>query len=125
MKRKRSAAIARYTIPVRLTNFANARLHWAARDRIIKKLRTVSAYYALVSTARTTRRLPATVTLTRLYPEKGRAKAMDSDGVVSAMKPIRDGIADAWGVDDKDGKWKWRYGQRTAQKYGVEVEIET
>lgn len=65
------------------------------------------------------------MTLTRLYPAKGRAKAMDSDGVVSAMKPIRDGIADAWGTDDKDGKWVWRYEQRTAQGYGVEVSIVT
>ena len=65
-------------------------------------------------------RLPVTITLTRVAPRK-----LDSDNLERSMEAIRDGIADAFGVDDGDDRIEWRYDQRTgrAGKHSVDVEI--
>ena len=61
---------------------------------------------------------PATIALTRLAP-----RLLDSDNAVSALKHVRDGIADALGINDGDEQVVWWYGQEKAAKHGVRVEI--
>jgi len=65
---------------------------------------------------------PLIVTITRVAPG-----TLDSDGVVSSQKAVRDGIADALGIDDGSSRIDWRYGQRKGSKgqYAVEIRIET
>ncbi len=76
--------------------------------------------------------LPAVVTLTRLAPSSG----LDDDNLRGALKSVRDGVADALGLDDRDPRVSWRYEQRrthprktgavelgTVKGYGVEVRV--
>lgn len=46
----------------------------------------------------------------------------DSDGVVASLKAVRDGVADALGIDDGDERVQWEYNQRKG-KQGVEISI--
>lgn len=118
-----AAALA---IPLRVLNTANAREHWAARARRIKSEReTVRLYWQardgaglrMVADMR-----PLRVTLVRI----GK-RTMDSDGVSSALKGVRDEVATLLGVDDKDGTdgVTWHYEQRVAKEYGVLVILES
>lgn len=63
------------------------------------------------------------VTLSRLYASD-RWK-MDHDGLQAALKGIRDGIADALGVDDGSAAVTWKYDQKKCKRgeFGVEVQI--
>ncbi len=65
--------------------------------------------------------LPALVTLTRLS-----VGTMDDDGVVGALKAVRDGVADALGIDDADPRVTWRYDQKKVKRgeWGVLISIE-
>ena len=47
------------------------------------------------------------VLMTRIAP-----RALDSDNLVSSMKAVRDGIADALGHDDRDARIAWECAQR-------------
>jgi hypothetical protein len=77
--------------------------------------------------------LPVVVTLVRLAPSSG----LDDDNIRGALKSVRDGVADALGVDDRDPDVSWVYEQRRTQRrktgavelgtvrgYGVEVRVE-
>lgn len=46
------------------------------------------------------------VTLTRIAPG-----TLDDDNLRPAMKAVRDGVADALGVDDRDPAVHWQYAQ--------------
>lgn len=60
-----------------------------------------------------------TITLTRLAP-----RSLDTDNLQRALKAIRDGVADALGVDDGDARLRWRYAQEQARDYGVRISVE-
>jgi hypothetical protein len=62
---------------------------------------------------------PLVVTITRVSP--GR---LDDDNLAFSAKALRDGLADALGIDDGDGaRIAFRYAQRKCKrgKFGVEV----
>ena len=65
--------------------------------------------------------VPCTVTLRRLS-----AGRLDTDNLLASQKSVRDGIADALGVDDGGSAVRWIYGQRPCKRgeYGTEVTIE-
>lgn len=48
---------------------------------------------------------------------------LDDDNLRSALKAVRDGIAEKLGIDDRDPRVEWRYGQRKGM-VGVDVELE-
>ena len=58
------------------------------------------------------------VTLTRIG-----ARKLDSDNLARSMKAVRDGIADALGIDDGSDRIEWKYAQEKG-KYAVKVTIE-
>jgi len=60
------------------------------------------------------------VKLVRFAPHE-----LDSDNVCSALKAVRDGIADGLGINDGDKRTKWVYDQFVSKEYGVDVEIRT
>ncbi len=65
---------------------------------------------------------PVVVTLTRIAPHE-----LDDDNLAFAFKAMRDGVADALGVRDRDPRVSWRYAQRkpkTPRTYGVEITVE-
>lgn len=74
------------------------------------------ALVARVATfAHTPRRL--IVTLTRVGP-----RTLDTDNLAGALKGVRDGVADALGIDDGDPRITWCYDQRKGT-YGVQIDV--
>jgi hypothetical protein len=66
--------------------------------------------------------VPIAVTLTR-----ESAGVLDTDGLAAALKSVRDGVADALGIDDGDtARLEFRYAQRKCApgRYAVECRIE-
>lgn len=96
----------------------NARGHWAPRAARAKRHRQTT-HWALLTSVKPA--LPCTVILTRIAPRE-----LDGDNLQASLKATRDGVADWLGVDDRDARVTWRYGQRrgTSKRYAVEVRIE-
>lgn len=107
-------------LPVRTWSEANLRGHWGKRARRAKKQR--EAAWLLLRAARYA--LPASgsvaITLTRIAP-----RALDTDNLASGLKAVRDGVADALGVDDGSSRIEWRYAQERGKigQYEVRVTI--
>ncbi len=58
------------------------------------------------------------ITLVRIAP-----RAMDMDNVISGMKPVRDGVADAFGLRDDASCFTWNYKQEKGE-YAVRIEVQ-
>lgn len=116
--------------PIKTVSEANAHEHWRARQKRAKAQRSAAViltaahaatagivvssgnYYALAG--------PMVVTLTRIAP-----RSLDSDNLAGSAKHVRDGIADALGIDDRNPIVEWRYAQRRGapKQYAVEIHI--
>lgn len=103
-------------LPIRTVSTLNLREHWAKRAARAKTHRRTALALARSLAAGTG--LPAVVTLTRIAPSNG----LDGDNLQGALKSVRDGVADAFGVDDRDPRLQWRYAQRRGKQYAVMVE---
>jgi hypothetical protein len=82
---------------------ANLREHHHARAKRTKRLREVGKWLACV--ARLTPGLldsGLVVLLVRCAP-----RLLDDDNLAGALKPVRDGVADILGVDDRDSRVTW------------------
>lgn len=101
-------------IPIKTPSLTNQRLHWAKKHRQVKAQRK-AAYFvwrtandgpkdALRALLHDGGRL--TVTLTRRAPRE-----LDDDNLRAALKGVRDQIAEHMGVDDRDPRVTWEYGQ--------------
>ncbi len=103
-------------LPIATISEANGRQHWAVKARRVK-IHRQQAY--LLTQALKSLRLPATIKLVRVSP-----RILDGDNLQSALKATRDGIADRLGIDDRDPRVTWQYGQRQGnpKQKGVEVE---
>lgn len=95
---------------------ANRRGHWAKHHKRHQEQRSLAAY--MLQQHRPLPKLPVIVRMTRYGPKK-----LDDDNLASAMKHIRDGIADTFEVDDADDGYHWEYRQETNKEYKVKVEI--
>lgn len=106
-----------FIIPIHTVSEANRREHWAARAKRVAAHRQITRY--LVRTKGCT--LPCVVTLTRVAP-----RALDDDNLRGALKACRDGVADAFRVDDRSPLISWAYAQERgpARSYAVRVEVE-
>lgn len=103
---------------MRLVNPTNEHAHWRVRSARAKeqrqqaKVRTQAAGGHLLAG-------PYVVRITRRGP--GR---LDSDSLPPSGKHVRDGIADALGIDDGDDRQAvWTYAQERARVWSVVVEI--
>ena len=102
-------------IPIRTGRGLNAREAWQSRARRVKAERQAVAW--LLRGKKPV--LPCTVRLTRCAPSNG----MDDDGVVGALKAVRDQVAEWLGVDDKDSaRVRYVYAQCRAA-WGVRIEF--
>ena len=109
------------TLPLRLTNPSNGGQgrHWAVTARHRSTIRgpvrlvVASRIHGLT--------LPVFVTITRIAPSSG----LDFDGLVASAKSVRDGVADAFGMTDRDPRILWAYGQERgpAKTWAVRVTI--
>ena len=102
-----------FTIPLKTKNTLNVREHWAVRaKRAANQKRAVR----LLCPAWTSGPL-LVVKLTRVSP-----RSMDSDGVVAALKSVRDGIATWLRIDDASPLVRWEYEQERGEPC-VKVEV--
>jgi crossover junction endodeoxyribonuclease RusA len=112
-------------LPIRTWSEPNLRGHWGRRARRAHKQREAARLLvraALVPLPPGTGRRKTVVRLTRIGPRR-----LDSDNLAAALKHVRDGLADALGMDDGDERLTWRYAQRNGSpgQYAVLVEVET
>lgn len=103
-----------YDFPIPTVSEANGRDHWGTKRRRVKKQRQDVALLVRHHN------LPCVVTLTRVAP-----RVLDDDNLRSALKAIRDGIADRLGVSDRDPLVRWDYAQAKGKvrEYAVRIEI--
>ena len=108
-------------LPIRTWSEANARVHWGKRARRARKQRDAARMLVRMAGADVEGLGTIMVTLTRIAP-----RDLDSDNLSSALKAVRDGIADALGLDDGDPRLDWHYAQHagTPGEYSVLVEIQ-
>lgn len=119
---QRGVAMIAFTLHgLRLVSLANLREHWTTRSTRARKHRGEAYDAARLSRVGCVPTLPMVVTITRIAPRE-----LDTDNLAISAKSVRDGIADALGVDDKDKRVTWLYTQsRGAPKaYAVRVDIE-
>lgn len=107
------------TLPIKTVSEPNQRGHWAVKHRRTAPQRAVVdlALRALVRGIA----FPLVVLLTRIAP-----RALDpGDNLNCSMKGVRDGVADALGINDRDARVTWEYAQRRGKpkEYGVEIRI--
>lgn len=136
------ARVITVTIPVRTVSETNQREHWGRRHRRRRQLRQTvglvmagwlrSEGFEMPHCSRqdgSGARLDpeggsavVRIVLTRLAPSAG----LDFDNLVSSMKAVVDGLADALGIDDRDPRVAWGYAQRRSKprSWGVEIRIE-
>lgn len=107
-----------FEIPIHLPSLANLREHWAVRAKRAKEHRAAARTVVRVAPLKPGQ--GAVVTLTRRAP-----RALDDDNIRGAFKSIRDGVADALGIDDRDPRVEWRYIQQQAKPSGVIIEVRT
>lgn len=105
---------------MRLVNSANERVHWAVRARRAKTQRQ-EAYLATRAALVGNFSLepPMTITIERVGKRR-----MDSDGLAISGKGVRDGIADALGIDDGNPCLTWVYRQSVGKAYSVKITIQ-
>ena len=113
----------RFNIPIRLVSLANVRMHWAFKAKKAKEQRFTGhefCKWALMEDGgKPWWNPPWKIKITRIGKRK-----MDSDNLAISAKHVRDGIADALGVNDGDeSKVLWFYEQKIGKEYSVEIEI--
>lgn len=111
-----ACAAVTVTIPIRTWNESNMHDHWRNRKRrvLTQRLATRVAFNTTSLPP-----LPVVMKFTRLAPHS----LDEGDGLPTAFKAVRDEIADLYGVDDRDKRYRWEYAQERSKTYGVRVEI--
>lgn len=102
-------------------NLTNSREHWAVRHKRLKAQKLAAK--ALVLQWRQKFKLDEIkgfflVWLVRTGPQK-----IDSDSIGTTFKGVQDGLAEGIGIDDGDGRWTWRYGQKKSSQTGVLITL--
>lgn len=78
----------------------NARVHWTRRSKAAKRAREAGYLLACEAGAKRAEYGPGYLQVwIDVYPPDRRRR--DADGLLSALKPVLDGIADAMGTDDR------------------------
>lgn len=110
-------------VPIRTVTESNTGGHWAAKARRAEKQR-LAAFIACIRPAQAllAKPLPCVrVVFTRYAP----GTLDEADNLPSSMKHLRDGLADAFKIDDKSGFYRWEYRQVKTKlgQYGVRIEL--
>lgn len=104
-----------FLIPGSVPSVANLREHWRTRHARSQRQRgqagVITMQHVGLTLSADLQAFGGVVTLTRVAPRR-----LDSDNLASACKGLRDGIADALGVDDGDERLEWRYAQEKCKR---------
>lgn len=106
------------TLPIRTRSESNMREHWAAKHRRAKSQRLTVALTLRPQVIPLRGFAALNVMLTRVAPRR-----LDDDNLRGALKAVRDGVADALGVNDADERVTWLYAQRSGPPKAYEVHI--
>ena len=126
------------TLPIQTKSLLNVRWHWAKKAKLAAQQRGIVliALRTRLEPLRLSEVVPRTkarrrggsvpamalleVHLTRIAPRE-----LDDDNLRGALKSTRDGVADALGIDDRDPRVRWGYGQErgNVREYAVRVEV--
>jgi hypothetical protein len=117
MNRISMAVTIEVSLPLRTRSTLNLRVHWTKRAKRAQEQRAVVRMRLAV--IRQLPALPAVVTLTRIGP-----RTLDGDNLQGALKSVRDGVADALGVDDGSKDIEWHYVQEKGV-HAVRVKVES
>ena len=113
-----------FTLPIKTVNPTNSRQHWRIVHKrgMIEKRAAWTAVLSAIGQPFTRPQMPAVVTFTRI----GAGSMDEDDNLRASMKHLKDGIALAFGIDDKDKRITWQYAQENAKRgvYGVRIKIE-
>jgi hypothetical protein len=109
----------------KLPSLANLSLSWQKKYQVFKEFR-LTAYWAILKKKKEilSFKMPITIKLIRLGPRE-----LDSDNLVYAFKPIRDGIAEAlWpekkrSIQDSHEDVIWDYGQEKSKTLSWRIDI--
>ena len=113
-----------FELPIRTKTENNNDEHWRKRWRRAKYQRdTVHQYLVFLRQQRFKVWLPLTVTMIRVAPRQ----LDDIDNLSSAMKHIRDGIADFLEIDDRTPLVQWHYAQTRGRPkyYGIRIILQS
>ena len=107
-----------FELPLRTVSESNRREHWARKAGRVSLHRGTARLFARSYCADIG--VPIIVQMARVAPRE-----LDDDNLRGALKAIRDGIADAFGVKDNDPRIEWRYAQQRGKPkaYAVHVTI--
>jgi hypothetical protein len=109
-------------LPIRTVSEPNQREHWSKKARRVKDQRCTTGLVVRAELRRSKLSLDdgLVVTLCRVAP-----RTLDDDNLRGATKGLRDGVADALGINDRDPRVSWEYEQRRghAGEYAVSVTI--
>lgn len=118
---RRGVGVLAVELPIRTFSEANLHEHHMERRKRMGDQRpTVRMAMQAHANSRGLRvQPPCTVQLTRLAP----AELDQGDNLESSLKAVRDGVADWLGVNDRDPRVIWIYGQERQKQYGVRIEV--
>ena len=102
------------TLPLVVPSVANLREHHHAKAKRMTEHRHAGS---LLVRGRTLYGRRLVVLLTRIAPRE-----LDDDNLASALKAVRDGVADGLGVDDRDPRVTWLCDQRKG-KPAVQLDV--
>jgi len=108
-----------FTIDGHLPSRANQRGHWRNWAKVWKAQRTLAGVSATLAFDNCAPKPPLIVTMTRISP-----RLLDDDNLAAAFKSVRDGIADALGIDDRDPRITWKCEQAKGKPSRCEIAIE-
>lgn len=101
--------------PVELS--PNARIHWAAKSRATKKYRTTCGWIAKEANIKAPEG-QIHIKLTFCPPDN---RKRDRDNMISSIKALFDGLADALGVNDRQFRPTYEYSTDRTGKVIVEI----
>jgi hypothetical protein len=114
-----------FTLPIKTVNPTNNRQHWRTvyKRGVMEKRAAWSATVNARIESGEPLPVPAVITFTRI----GAGSMDEDDNLRASIKHLKDGIALAFGIDDKDKRLEWQYAQEKAKRgvYGVRIRIES
>jgi hypothetical protein len=108
-------------LAIRTESEANLRESWHVKAKRVRLQRSIARTMFSQKFRPATVGASYTVTLTRIAP-----RPLDTDNLARSFKAVRDGIADALGIDDGSKRLTWNYAQEKGppKKYAVRIEIQ-
>lgn len=115
------------TLPLKTVSEANSRSHYMVKAKRVRSQRDASKWACGATLAEYRVGLAkghvprVAVLLERIAPSDG----LDDDNLRSSLKAVRDGVADALEVNDRDPRIRWEYGQARGKvrEYAVRITV--